>query len=103
MSTRRIGSNQNSYDEPTTPTPITLNTTTYTKLLDANEFRIGYKISNLSNATVLIREKADVDDLDRGFALFGKTVYESKEIDIPHGEIHAKALTDSPEVLVTEE
>jgi len=91
------------YNNPDTPLAIALNTTTYTKLLDANEKRIGYKVSNLDQNTILIVEKVPDDDLDRGFVLFGRTVYESKDGSIPIGEIHAKALTGTPSVLATDE
>jgi len=94
---------RNLYNEPDTPLAISLNTTTFTKLLDARERRIGYKISNLANNTILIVERVPIDDQDRGFAIFGRTVYESISDQIPVGEIHAKALTGTPSVLVTDE
>ena len=100
---RGIDSTRNFYDEPDTPLAITLNTTTYTKILDVFDRRIGYKITNLSNNTILVVEKTPEDDQDRGFAIFGRTVYESIPDNIPTGEIHAKALTGTPSILVTDE
>ncbi len=101
--TRRLDRNINSYDDPFTPTEIALNTSTYTKLLDSNEDRISYTLSNLSQQTIIVREKAFGDNLERGFAVFGRTVYTSETDQIPHGEIHALAKSGSPSVLVTEQ
>ena len=103
MALSEIHSNVDHYDDPTTPLAIVLNTTTYTKILDINVRRIGYKVTNLSNNTILIVEKVPDDNSERGFALFGRTVYESKAGLIARGEIHALALTGTPSVLVTDE
>lgn len=93
------------YDESTTPTGITLNTTDYVTLLAPNKNRLGYKVSNNSNKDVLIKEKAfnDPDSLDRGFLLVKNSFYQSPGDRIYIGEVSAKAVTDSPVVLVTEE
>jgi len=100
-----IGKNTNTYDDVNAPLAITLNTNTYTKLLDANNKRIGYKISNESSKTIFVKEQgaAIPDSSDRGFVVFARTVYESKPDQIPIGEISAKAISGSPEVLVVEE
>jgi len=100
---KTIGRNANTYDLPDAPLGIELNTATYTKILDAKIDRIGYKVSNLSQNTILIVEKIPNDNQDRGFPLFGRAVYESKTDNVPIGEIHAKALTGTPSILVTDE
>lgn len=97
---------QNTYEasDVSTPLEITLNTSTYTTLLAPNDGRIKYTISNLSQNTVLIKEKAaaDPDSSDRGFALFGRmTLIESGDT-LGLGEISAKALSGTPALLVTE-
>ena len=98
---KRIGANKNTYDTVDAPTAITLNTSTYTTLGAADLKRIGYKVSNLSSHDILIKEQGagDPDSLSRGFALFKRSVFESKAGTFPVGEISAKALTGSPTVL----
>jgi len=102
---KSIGRNTNTYDEVNAPLAITLNTTTYTDVLSANPDRIGYKITNDTAHDILVKEMSGVlpDQLDRGFKIFKRTVYESKVDNIPVGIISVKASTGSPSILVVEE
>ncbi len=99
------GRNTNTYDEVNAPLSIGLNTSTYTDVLPENKDRIGYKITNDTSHDILVKEMSGSvpDQLDRGFKVFKRSVYESKVDNIPVGIISAKALTGSPSILVVEE
>lgn len=101
---KTIGGNTNTYDDVIAPLAITLNTSTYTTLLSPDVNRIGYTLGNLSNNTILIKEKVadDPDSADRGYPFFGRSVISREAPNIPIGEISAKALTGSPSILVTD-
>ena len=105
MSKPMIGRNTNKYDEVNAPVAMPLNTATYTDVLAANSDRVGYKITNDSAHDILVKEQGGSvpDQLDRGFKVFKRTVYESKVDNIPVGIISAKALTGTPSILVVEE
>jgi len=94
-----------SYVTTNTPTPIALNTATYTNIFAANPDRIGYKISNDTPHDILVKEKdaADPDAVDRGFQVFKRSTYESPSDRSPITAISAKARTGTPSVLVQEE
>ena len=98
--TNQIERNRNTYDLINAPEGIQLNSSTYTKVLDADPRRIGYKSTNDSNSDFLILEKAPVDQLDRGFIQFKRTLYESVVDTPPVGEVFMKAKNGNPTVLV---
>ncbi len=92
----------NTYDNVNAPLGIELNSTTYTKLLDANPLRFDYKISNISQNTIFILEEIPPDNQDRGFTIYGRQNYEPKAGQCPIGEVHAKAETGNPTILIVE-
>lgn len=102
---KNIGRNTNTYGEVNAPLAIELNTSTYTDVLLANPDRIGYKITNDSAHDVLVKEMAGVlpDQQDRGFQVFKRSVYESKDGTFPVGVISVKALSGTPYIMVVEE
>lgn len=102
---KSIGRNINKYDSVNAPVAITLNTSTFTTLLTANDDRLGYKITNDTSHDIIVKEAEfdDPDALDRGFKIFKRSLYETKPDNIAVSEISAKAVTGSPEVLVVEE
>lgn len=82
---------------------MSLNTTTYTKILSADKSRLGYKISNDSPHDILVKELAfdDPDSTtDIGFIVFKRSLYESQQDLYPIGEISAKAVTGTPAIRV---
>lgn len=101
----KIGRNTNTYSSVNAPLAITLNNITYTDVLQANDKRIGYKITNDSAHDILVKEMSGSipDQLDRGFKVFKRSVYESKVDNIPIGIISVKAVSGNPEILVVEE
>ncbi len=101
---RKVGKNRDTYDTVFTPLSIDLNTSTYTTLLVANADRLGYIITNDTSKEILIKEKAfdDPDELDRGFVVWPRTVYESPVSSVPIGEISAKAKNGAPKILIVE-
>lgn len=102
--TAMIGRNVNKYDSVNAPEPILLNSSTYTNVLLANPTRIGYKIGNLEAHDILVKEQdaATPDQLDRGFPVFKRSVYESPVDNVAVGIISVKALTGSPTIQVVE-
>lgn len=100
-----IGRNINTYDEVNAPLSIVLNTATYTDILPANTARIGYKITNDTAHDILVKEMSGTipDQLDRGFKIFKRTVYESLVDNVPVGIISVKATSGSPSILVVEQ
>ena len=105
MTDPRRGRNINTYDTVDAPTPIELNTTTYTTLGLGNHKRIGYKVTNDSAHDIIIKEQAfdDPDSADRGFKVFKRSLYESKTDNIAVGPISAKAVSGTPTVMFVEE
>lgn len=101
---RKVGKNRDTYDTVTTPLEISLNSTTYTTLLVENADRFGYMITNDNSQEILVKEKPfdDPDAQDRGFKVWGRTVYESPESAVPIGEISAKAKSGTPTIFVVE-
>ena len=91
---------RNTYDEVNAPLGITLNTSTYTKILDANPDRVGYVLSNDSPHKIFVQEQVPDDQLDRGFIVPAQSSYEPN--NEPVGEIHAKSATGTPSILIVE-
>lgn len=94
--TKTIERTSNRYDD-TNGSDVVLNTSTYTVLLDANDKRIGYKITNDTGNEVLVNENGS------DFLMFKRTLYESTTDNIFIGELTAKAVTGTPTVKVVEQ
>lgn len=102
---KKIESTRNTYDNPSTPIEVALNSSTYTDLLSPNPSRIGYTVSNESPFDVYIKEKRSTDPDDnnkRGFWLPKRSVYESPPGDVPVGYVSAMSGAGTPNVLVEE-
>lgn len=100
-----IGRNRNTYAEVNAPLAITLNTSTYTDVLVANPKRLGYKIGNMGAHDLLVKEMEGTmpDQLDRGFPIFKRSLYETPNGgDIAVGIISVKALSGTPSIFVVE-
>lgn len=96
---KTIGRNVNKTDVGGDKSPVTLNSSTATKILDANDDRISYTISNPNSQDVWIKEQAaTVDNLKQGKILFKRSVYESPTDNIYTGEVSAISVSGSPSV-----
>lgn len=96
----------NKYDDPNDPPAFTLSSTIYTQLFDDNPDRVGYRISNDSNKSIFIKERAfdDPDDnVIRGFWIPARTPWESDSGKIVTGPISAIAVSGSPTIVAQEE
>lgn len=99
-----IGERRNTYDDPETPPEIVLNSTSFIKIFDADEARIGYEATVMSNTTIFVLEKdPGGDHTNRGKPVFGRQSYESSDSRIPTGEIWAKSLNGTPSVFFQQE
>lgn len=104
MTPKKIGTNTNVYDTVYAQVQITLNSSTWNRIFLENEDRIGYKITNLSAQTILILEDdPGADQSDRGFGIWARTVYETKELDKPTGPVFGKTINGTADILATEE
>lgn len=85
------------------PTTITLNSTTTTKILDANPDRLDYTVSNDNGQSVWVKEQAaSVDNLKEGVIVFGRSVGVFDGPCIYTGEVSAIAVNGSPTIKVVE-
>lgn len=94
-----VGRNQNIIDNVNMPAAVSLNSSTATKILDANPARCLYRITNNSALDIWIKEQAaSVDNLKQGFIVFAGTTYESPPDTMYQGEISAIAVAGSPSI-----
>ena len=101
---KKIGRNQNKYDETNAPDPIPLNTATWTMVLDDNPERLGYRVSNDSASDVYVLEQsvAPGNNTPRGVILWKKAVGTSMP-DNPHtGKVWMLAKNGTPSIIVDE-
>ena len=100
---KKIGRNTNSYDTVETSKDVVLSTVTYTKLLDANNRRIRYKVENETVHKIKILEEAFVaQTVADGELLPPSSIGQSDVDQLPTGEIWGIAVTGTPSVKVTE-
>lgn len=105
---QKIGRNSNTTDTATVSAGVTLNSTTSTKIADANSRRCLISITNggSTNGVWLKLQPTSTDDDKKGIWLTPKTgshlCWENPPDNIYTGEICAIADVDSPSVYVTE-
>lgn len=104
MADKIIGRSRNVNKNSTVSDPITMNSTTSTKIADANDARTFFRVDNCSSAhDVFIKlQAATVDDDEKGMCVLRDDYWEMPVDTIYTGEICGIAKTDSPEVTYTE-
>jgi hypothetical protein len=101
--TKNIGRNRNINTDPELSDGITLNSTTSTKILDANPKRTEYIVSNPSAHDVWIKEQPAAEDNDKkGIMLYKRSVASINSDDVYPGEISAIAVSGTPTIYITE-
>ena len=100
---RTIGRNINRYDDPNITSGITLNSTTSTKILDANITRVGYRVSNTSSQDVWVKEQsASIDNDKKGDIVWKRSKSSSDPDNVYFGEVSAIAVSGNPVIYVVE-
>ena len=100
---KTIGRNTNTNDTATISPAIGLNSTTSTKIADANSDRIFLSVSNPGNQGVFVKlQAATVDNVAKGVYVAARSVWHMPADNIYTGEVSAIALVDEPDVFVTE-
>ena len=102
---KQIESTRNTYDDPDTPGLIPLSAGVYVQVLDPDDSRIGYTISNESGITLYVKEKAfdDPDDTTVvGETIWARTKHKNKAGEPPTGAVSVMPKSGSPSILVEE-
>ena len=101
---KKIGRNQNRYDEVNAPDPIPLNAATWTMVLDDNIDRLGYRVSNDSanDVYVLEQDTAPANNTPRGFIVWKKSVGTSIPDNPTTGKVWMLAKNGNPSIIVDE-
>lgn len=96
---KTIGRNTNTNDVGDDKATVTLNSTTATKVLDANDDRINAEVMNFSNHFIFIKEQAaSVDNVKTGEPVAPWGNYKTRPDNMYTGEISAISLEGSPVV-----
>lgn len=100
---RKIGRTRNLNDTSTISAAIALNTSTSTKIVDANGNRMFVSITNDSINNIWIKlQAASVDNNKTGIKLRRRSVWEMPVDNMYTGEISAISEAGTPDVFITE-